>query len=263
MYSAAIVDLDGVVWRGRRPIPENVEALKLLLEGGVKIVFLTNNSTRSRLQYAELLSHILDTSVSDEIIVNSGYSASVWLRRKHGERRVLVVGMEGLTVEAHLQGHRVLDYESWEKAEAVLVGLDRGVTYYKFAAAHKAIVRGALFVATNTDRSFPVEDGTEPGAGALVDLLVSSTGRTPIFNAGKPNRWILDLALEKISGVPTDRIVVIGDRLDTDIEMASRAGLDSILVLTGITEKAPSVRPRGMRVYRSLLDAVRDGIFDI
>ncbi|MEB3844828.1 MAG: HAD-IIA family hydrolase [Desulfurococcales archaeon] len=263
MYSAAIVDLDGVVWRGRRLISENVEALRTLLKKGVKIVFLTNNSTRSRLQYAELLSHILDTSVSDESVVNSGYSASVWLRRKHGERRVLVVGMEGLTVEAHLQGHRVLDYESWEKAEAVLVGLDRGVTYYKFAAAHKAIVRGALFIATNTDRSFPVENGTEPGAGALVDLLVSSTGRTPVFDAGKPNRWILDLALEKIGGIPTDRIVVIGDRLDTDIEMASRAGLDSILVLTGITREAPSVGPRGMRVYRNLMDAVREGIFDL
>ncbi len=260
-YSAAIVDVDGVLWRGSRPLTENLAAIRKLLESDVRIVFLTNNSTRTRRHYGVRISRLLGTRVSEDMVVNSGYSASVWLREKFGSKKVLIVGMEGLAVEASLQGHLVLDSNSWREADAVLVGLDRGLTYQKLANAHKAIVRGALFVATNTDRAFPVEDGTEPGAGAIVESLRASTGIDPLFDAGKPGKWILELALRRLEEIPRDRIVVVGDRLDTDMRMAVENGLPGILVLTGITREPPREPLPRVSVYRNLLEAVEKGVF--
>lgn len=235
-YDKLIVDLDGVVWRGGAPIRENVEPLSSLLAGGAKIVFLTNNSTRTRERYAEILTRLLGAPVRPEDVVTSGYSAAEWLRRSRGCARVLVVGEHGLVSELSRACHRLLTPPDWRDAEAVVVGLDRGVCYRGLAAAHKAILNGALFVATNTDRSFPVEEGTEPGAGAIVALLRESTGREPDFDAGKPGSWILGLALKRLGGGPA---LVVGDRVDTDMEMARRHGLPGLLVLTGVTRSLP------------------------
>ncbi|MCE4628622.1 MAG: HAD-IIA family hydrolase [Desulfurococcales archaeon] len=253
-YSKLIVDLDGVVWRGGAPIMDNVEPLSSLLAGGAKIVFLTNNSTRTRERYAEILSRLLGAPVRPEDVVTSGYSASEWLRKSRGCARVLVVGEHGLVSELSRACHKPLTPPDWRDADAVVVGLDRGVCYRGLAAAHRAILGGALFIATNTDRNFPVEEGTEPGAGAIVALLRESTGREPDFDAGKPGGWILELALEKLGGGPA---LVVGDRVDTDMEMARRHGLPGLLVLTGVTRSPP--RGSWFRVVRSLSEAVVDG----
>jgi len=252
-FDAFIVDIDGVVWRDGEPIPENVDALRRLADAGARIVFLTNNSGRSRRLYAELLSNVLGLRVDPDMVVNSGYSAAVWLRRNRGESRVLAVGEAGLIEELVTAGHTILTPSDWRLADAVVVGLDRGLTYRSLAAAHKAILAGAMYVATNQDHAFPVPDGTEPGAGSIIALLNKSTGRTPVFDAGKPGRWILDLALEA-AGHPR-RPLVIGDRVDTDMEMARRAGLPGLLVTTGIGGEAGA----WYRVYGSILDAIEDG----
>ena len=255
-HRAAVVDLDGVLWRGGRPIEENVRGLQRFVDAGGRLVFLTNNSTRHRRLLAEKISRILSRPVDPSDVVTSGYSAAEWLRREKGCLRALPVGGWGLALELEEACHRVLEPRDWREAEAVVVGLDRHACYSRLAAAHRAITGGAVFVATNSDPNFPVEEGTEPGAGAIVAFLEASTGRPPDFDAGKPGTWILGLAMERLNEQP----IVVGDRLDTDIEMARRAGLPALLVLTGITRRPPERLPPGVRVAASIEEAVNQGV---
>ena len=258
-YDALLVDLDGVVWRGREIIQENARALREAQARGVKVVFLTNNSTRSRRLYARLLSQ-LGFSVGVDDVVTSGYAAVEWVRRRIPGALIYIVGEEGLAEEAGRAGLTLATRTDAisGKVDAVVVGLDRNLTYSKLNAAHTAISRGALFVAANTDRVIPVEGGSEaPGAGAIVAALEASLGRGPDFVAGKPSVWIARLASERAGG---GRILVIGDRLDTDYGMARRAGMDCLIVLTGVTKREDlEALPPGERpeyVFRSLEEAL-------
>ncbi len=233
---ALVVDLDGVVWLGGSPIRENTEALRRLIECGYRVVFLTNNSARSRRAYSLALAE-LGLEVDPGLVVTSGYSASLWLKRKLGRARVYPVGEEGLVEELVMEGHLVLGYSSSITANAVVVGLDRNLTYGKVEAALAALAKGALFVATNRDHVLPTESGPKPGAGAIVSMLETASRRRIDFDAGKPNPWILEIAM-KAAGVQEPReVAVIGDRLDTDVEMARRAGAVPVLVLTGLTRE--------------------------
>lgn len=228
-----IVDLDGVVWLGRKPIEENVIALKSLISRGYRVLFLTNNSTRSRAQYVKMLRD-LGISVGIDSVITSGYLAASWLYEQKGASEVYIVGEEGLIEEAVLAHHKVLTGEEATRSTAVIVGLDRNLTYQKLRAATRALLNGSLFIATNTDHVIPVEDGLDPGAGAIVAALESATGRKPDFIAGKPNPWIIDL-VEKRLGISRQNMVIIGDRVDTDMRLAMAAGVRGILVLTGLT----------------------------
>lgn len=230
-----LVDLDGVVWIGKKPLEENVVAIREMISRGREIFFLTNNSTRSRAQYARMLSS-LGISVGVDRIITSGYLASTWLRENEGAVSVYIVGEEGLIEEAVLAGHRILTGEEAERARAVIVGLDRNLTYGKLKAASRALLRGSLFIATNTDHVVPVEDGLDPGAGALIAALEAATKRKPDFVAGKPNPWIIDLVERKLN-ISRKNVVVVGDRIDTDMKLASAAGVKGILVLTGLTRE--------------------------
>ncbi len=258
---SAIVDLDGIVWRSNKIIGENVEALRKLIDAGINTVFLTNNSTRCRKEYSIKLSSILNREIPENMIINSGYSAAVWLSRHHPHSKLLVVGENGLVTELVKAGHTVLAIDSWKQADAVVVGLDRSLTYTKVAYAHKAILNGALFIATNSDSSFPDETSTIPGAGSIVSMLIASTGKKPDIDAGKPNKWILDLALETLH-TTIDNTVIIGDRLDTDMKMAEENGILGLLVLTGVTQEL-SQTSKSIIVVNNLLEAVEKGIFCI
>ncbi len=257
-FDSLIVDLDGVVWRDGEPITENTRPLASLISRGIPVVFLTNNSTRSRRTYALLLSRVLGVEVGPDMVVNSGYSAATWLARTRGPSRALIVGEEGLVEEVVVAGHTPLTPSEWRLADAVVVGLDRSVTYRKLAAAHRAITEaGAVFLATNRDSSYPVPGGTDPGAGSLVALLEASTGRRHDFDAGKPGQWILGLAMERLRAKGAENPLVVGDRIDTDAEMARKAGLTALIVLTGVT-KRPG--PQGPLYARSLEEAVNKAL---
>lgn len=251
-YDALLVDVDGVIWIDGRPIRENVEALIQIAETGVEVVLLTNNSTRSRRAYSRRLAET-GLNVGPDRIVNSGYSASLWLRENRGPSRVLMVGEDGLAEELMLQGHEILNPGDYVYAEAVVVGLDRGLSYRRLEASTWAIRRGALFVATNRDNAYPTTQGLSPGAGSIVALLESASGKRVDFDAGKPNPWMLEAAYRLLGRRP-ERVAVIGDRVDTDMELARRAGVDGILVMTGVAAARKDPIPQGVRVVSTLKD---------
>ena len=229
-------DMDGVVWRGSKIIRENAEWLREAIETGVKVVFVTNNSTRSRRVYAERLSNALGIDVGVESVITSGYATAVWLKRRYGPSRTIVVGEDGLIEEMVLQGHLVLNpYDPVRcPVDFVVVGMDRGLNYAKLAATHEAIRRcGAELIATNPDTTYPVENGDHPGAGSVLAFLTTSTGRKPAAIIGKPYEPIAEVA------VPSREygdVLIIGDRCDTDIEWGRKLGAKTVLVLTGLTK---------------------------
>ncbi len=258
-YDIFLIDLDGVVWRGREPLKENVLAIRKLIELKKEVFFVTNNSTRSRSVYSILLKN-LGIDVSENNIITSGYASVLWLSRRRPNSLTYILGEEGLAEEATKMGLRLATRSEALSGlvDAVIVGLDRNLTYSKLNAAYKAITDGALFIASNKDPTFPLERGSRaPGAGAIVAALEASLGREPDFVAGKPNPWMVKIALGERGSA---NAVIIGDRLETDILMANRAGIDSILVLTGVTRREDVEKAREDMRPTCILSNLKEGL---
>ncbi len=236
-YSGLILDLDGVIWVGERPIAEALEAVKKLRTLGKKMLFVTNNSTRSRRDYEKRLRDLgLEVDINE--IMNSGYATALLLKERYGGGRTYIVGEKGLVEELEGQGLQVISREEcWDNgADFVVVGMDRGFNYWKIATAMRAIRQGALFIATNADKTFPSEKGLLPGAGTMVAAISTASGKKPDIIVGKPNAHIFEIALKKMN-LRREEVLVIGDRIDTDIEGAYKAGIKSLLILTGVTSR--------------------------
>jgi 4-nitrophenyl phosphatase len=233
-----IVDLDGVVYRGPNPVPGVPELLRERVARGDVVVYATNNSSRHRSDYEAILTK-LGAPVSSERIITSARATALWLReRRPAIERVMVLGGPGLRRELRDAGLRVLAPTPAGLArapQALAVGIDRGMTYWRLAIAADAVRAGALFVATNRDPVYPSENGLMPGAGAVVAALQVSTGRDPIV-IGKPEPGLFEAAA-LIAGVPSNEAIVVGDVLATDIAAANRIGARSVLMLTGVTRQ--------------------------
>jgi len=240
-YDAFLFDLDGVLYRGAEPIDGAAETLATLRGLGKGLAFLTNNYSRTPEAIAAHLTGMGIRAAPEE--VETSALATATLLRGRAVARAYVLGEEGLRTALAAAGLTVVDGSSAD-AETVVVGWDRGFDYAELAAASVLIQRGASLVASNADASYPVEDGLVlPGAGAILAAIQTATGVSAEV-VGKPNAPIFRAALDRAGG---GRPLVIGDRLDTDIEGASRLGWDSLLVLTGITGRADlgtaTVRP--------------------
>ena len=257
-FRGFVFDVDGVLKVGSRPIGGAPEVLEFLRERGRKVVLLTNIATKSRAQQARHLRGI-GIRVSVDEIFTSAYAAARHLRERYGRVTCLAVGEVGLADELRGAGHRVLSGTRGERARFVVVGLDRGFNYGKLAVAQHAILNGARFIATNTDAWYPTERGTMPGAGAMVAAVAAAAKCEPELVVGKPNVALLKLAMEHM-GVRKKDVVVIGDSIDTDMEMARRAGVAGALVLTGNATMAAVRRlpkkERPVMVLRSVSDIV-------
>ncbi len=252
-YEAVMADLDGVVWLGGRPIEGNVGVLRRLASEG-RLAIVTNNSTRSRRLYRLLLARAgLELPV--ERIVTSAWVAAFLLKRIKGEALVYPVGEEGLVEELAAAGHVPVTLSEAELAEAVVVGLDRALSYPKLDAALKALRRGSLFIATNLDHALPTGSGMAPGAGAIVEAISTASGRKPDYVAGKPSKWMGLAALEALGARDPGRVAVVGDRLDTDLELAKAIGAVSVIVATGVYKGPP---PEGA-IYAESLEALCRG----
>jgi glycerol 3-phosphatase-2 len=228
-YDAFLVDLDGVLYRGADPIEGAAETLATLRSLGKGLAFLTNNSSRTPEAIAAHLTGMGIRAAPEEVETSALATATLLLGRAVASAYVL--GEEGLRTALLAAGLTVVD-RSAADAETVVVGWDREFDYAELAAASVLIQRGASLVASNADASYPVEDGLVlPGAGAILAAIQTATGVSAEV-VGKPNAPIFRAALDRAGG---GRPLVIGDRLDTDIEGARGLGWDSLLVLTGIT----------------------------
>lgn len=238
-----IFDMDGVIYRASQPIPEAVEFLSLLQEHGKKVVFLTNNSSKTREMFAEKLSSF-EIKINPTDIFTSAYLAADYLSKEFPGGTTFLIGEMGMHKIMKNAGFHVLNEEHPEiidmevippniQADFVLVGWDRHVTYNKFRCAMMLIQRDAEFFATNTDTSFPGPDAFWPGAGALVAFLQTALQFPPKKIFGKPDPTGINLILQKFH-IPKEKAVMVGDRLTTDILAGNRAGITTIAVETGI-----------------------------
>ena len=231
-YDAFLFDLDGVLYRGAEPIDGAAETLATLRSLGKGLAFLTNNSSRTPEAIAAHLTGMGIRAAPEE--VETSALATATLLRGRAVASAYVLGEEGLRTALVAAGVTVVDGGA-AAAETVVVGWDRGFDYAELAAASVLIQRGASLVASNADASYSVEDGLVlPGAGAILAAIQTAAGVSAEV-VGKPNAPIFRTALDRAGG---GRPLVIGDRLDTDIEGARRLGWDSLLVLTGITGRA-------------------------
>lgn len=240
-----LFDMDGVLYRDDRALPGVEELWRWLDERRIGYVCITNNSTRTAVQYTAKLAE-MGLHVAPERIITSALTTSLWLRERAPQGTpVYAIGMEGLQTTLFDDGYFVLQAE---RPTYVVVGSDFEVTYAKLRAACLAIRAGAHFVGTNPDKTFPAADGIIPGCGALLAALEAATGVTPTI-IGKPERGMFDTALHLLQADATTTLMV-GDRIDTDIDGAHRAGLPTALVLTGVSSAAEAA------VHNPPIDAV-------
>lgn len=223
-----LCDLDGVIYRGPRALPGVEPALVRLRDSGVPVLFITNNSTRTPHATAEKISELTAVPVVAEQVLTSSLAAMTLLDAS--DDPVLVVGEDGVRLAVEEAGLTIT--EDPLAARAVVVGLTRSLTYGLVAAAMRAIMNGARFIATNDDTTFPTEHGLAPGSGAIVAAIAAASGVQPAV-AGKPNKAMKDLIRSKVGGDAW----IIGDRLNTDVALAAgEPGWHSILVLTGVSD---------------------------
>jgi glycerol 3-phosphatase-2 len=228
-YEAFILDLDGVVYRGDEPVPGAAEAITALRERGRRIVFLTNNSARTPEMVAEKLARLRISSDPEEVVTSAQAAATLVADTVGLPATAFVIGEEGVRRALTEAGLEVLDGRP-DRADVVVVGWDRGADYDKLRRAALLVQRGARLVATNADASYPAPGGELwPGAGALLASVETTTGARAEV-AGKPHRPLFDEAVRRAK---TSRALVVGDRIETDVEGAVRSGLDAALVLSG------------------------------
>ena len=227
-YDCILFDLDGVLYRGEDAVPSAPPTLAELRRRGVRPVFLTNNSSRTPLQVAEKLRGIGIEAEPGEVVTSALATAELLAERGGG--RAFVIGQDGVREALTEAGIAILDGEP-EEADLVVVGYDGGATYGSLKRASLLVQRGARLVATNADGSYPAADGLWPGAGALLAVITTTTGAEPEI-VGKPFAPLFEAGRRRGGG---GRPLVVGDRLDTDIEGAARLGWDSMLVLTGVS----------------------------
>ncbi|MFP3164776.1 MAG: HAD-IIA family hydrolase [Acidianus sp.] len=257
-YDLIISDVDGVIVREGEPIWENIFAIRKLKEEGKKIILVTNNSGFSRVLLSRQLSY-LGLEITPNDIITSGLSAAIYMKRNTKVKSVYVIGEEGLVEEMKNFNFRVLSTEEVEEnnPDAVVLGLDRLVTYDKLSTGMRCVARGSMFIVTNMDRLWPSKDGLKLGAGALASSIIYALKREPDFIAGKPNKWIIQVAMELTGIKDLSKVLVIGDQLETDIKMGNDIGADTVLVLTGISRKEDveknSIKPKIVVENLSLL----------
>ncbi|QAA77223.1 MAG: Phosphoglycolate phosphatase [Candidatus Bipolaricaulis sibiricus] len=229
-----ILDLDGTVYRGDRAVPGAGEAIAALRGRGRRVVFASNNPLRSRAEYARKLTR-LGIAATEGDVVTSSWVAARHLAAWAPGAKVLPVGERALREE--LEGVGLRPVSEGDTAEWVIAAFDRTLTYAKLNAAFQALRRGARFVATNPDRSCPVEGGEVPDAAGVIAFLEATSGRSVEEVFGKPSPRMVEAALGLL-GLPPQRCIMAGDRLETDVVMAKNAGMRAVLVLTGVTSRA-------------------------
>ncbi len=228
---ALIIDMDGVLWRGRTFLPGVMEFFTALRQQSLPFILATNNSTATPQGVVERLAGSGVQVLPQEVLTSSLATASYLREQLEPGATLHVVGELALQDALRSAGF-ILTGES-RHVDAVVVGFDRNISWEKLTKAALAIQFGALFVGTNPDKSFPIEEGQAPGNGAFITAIEVTTKVKPVI-VGKPEPLLYQQAAERLQ-VPTEGILVVGDRLETDILGAQHARMASVLLLSGVT----------------------------
>ncbi len=226
-----IIDMDGVLYRGDQPMPRLGEFFNFLRQRSISFILATNNSTRTPQEYANKLASMGVTISPDEILV-SGQATARYLAREYPKgTRIHVFGMPSLKQAITDEGFILAD----ENVQVVVASMDRAVSYEKLKHATLLIRAGARFIATNLDPTNPTEEGLLPGTGAMIAALETASETRPTA-IGKPQPIMYQLAMEQMGACP-ETTAAIGDRCDTDILGGKRAGITTICVLSGSSNR--------------------------
>ncbi len=226
-----ITDMDGVLWRGREPLPGLVEFFQFLRRHDIHFVCATNNASTLPERLAERLQGWGADVRTEEIVTSSIATADYLADTLPAGARLYVVGMEGLRAPLLHKGFEIAE----DNVAAVVAGIDWHLTYDHIKRAALNIRAGAKFIGTNSDRTFPSSEGIIPGAGAILAAIETGTGVKPIV-MGKPERYLYEAALKRMQAIP-GQTLVLGDRLETDILGAVLLNLKSALVMSGVTTR--------------------------
>ncbi|WP_061961978.1 HAD-IIA family hydrolase [Demequina flava] len=235
-HDAALVDLDGVAYRGPHAIPTAPDALQAARGAGMRIVFVTNNASREPSTVADHLTELGMPTQTHEVLT-AAQAVSLMVRDAMPEGSpVFVVGGQGLRTALTDVGMRLVD-SAHDNPAAVVQGFNPDVSWKDFAEASYAISQGAKFFASNMDLTIPNDRGVAPGNGSLVNVVITATGVTPP-SAGKPAPEMFTLAARQADARTP---LVIGDRLDTDLKGGRAAGYPGLMVLTGVNDGRDAV----------------------
>ena len=229
-YKGYLIDLDGTMYRGTELIKEAADFVNELIKLDVPYLFVTNNSSRTPEQVAEKLRSFSIPATEEQVFTTSMATANYIYEQKN-EASVYVIGEEGIRTALAGKGLKFAE----EHADYVVVGIDRSISYEKLATACLAVRNGATFISTNGDIAIPTERGLLPGNGSLTSVITVSTQTQPIF-IGKPESIIMEQAVKVLGRKKSETLMVV-DNYDTDILAGMNAGMDTLLVHTGVTTK--------------------------
>ena len=235
-YDVALLDLDGTVYLAGAAISGAAEALRKAAAAGMRLAYVTNNASRTPAAIATLLVGFGVSATPQDVVTSAQAAARILAERLPAGAPVLVVGGSGLRVALRERGLRPVSTAA-ERPQAVVQGYSPDLTYSLVEEGGLAVAAGALFVASNADLTLPTRRGSQPGNGAFIQVIATATGVRPLV-AGKPEP---PLQKESVLRTGAKHPLMVGDRLDTDIEGAYRVGLDSLLVLTGVSGPAEAI----------------------
>ena len=224
-----LLDMDGTFNLGDQIIDGSLYFIETLNELGKDYLFLTNNSSRHRRQYAEKITR-LGLPIPEEKVFTSGEATALYLRQQRPSSPIYVVGTPALEEEFRLQGFQLEE----TNPETIVLGFDTTLTYQKLWKLCDFVRAGLPYIATHPDFNCPTETGFMPDIGAMIAFVHASTGREPDLVVGKPNRLIVDAVAHKL-GLKIEEMAMVGDRLYTDIALGNTSGITTCLVLSGET----------------------------
>lgn len=227
-YNGYLIDLDGTMYRGNEVIEGAIEFVDALVTEDIPYLFLTNNSSKTQADVADHLNGMGIKATAENIMTTSIATAKYISNQKAGAR-CYVIGESGIRNALEQEGLILAD----TNCDYVVFGIDREITYEKYAIACLEIRNGATFISTNSDIAIPTERGLLPGNGALTSVITVSTNQQPIF-IGKPEAVIMSEALKVLGTKHTDTLMV-GDNYNTDIKAGINSGVDTLMVFTGVT----------------------------
>ncbi len=233
---AMILDMDGVIWKSDMPLGDLPAIFQRIRKKGLAFIFATNNSTRTPAQYVKRLFEFGVEAEPHQVVTSSQAAAALLSRQFPSGSPVYMIGEDGLREALEQKQFKVLAESEADRAQAVIMGMDRSINFQKASEAALLVRSGIPFFGTNPDKTFPTPRGEIPGAGAWLSVLVTATGVQPVI-AGKPHPYLMELALEILGTTPADTLVV-GDRLDTDIAAGQAVGCPTALVLSGISTRS-------------------------